>query len=265
MSMKSNTYGIMAALITAVLFSSASAYAAGGAKETFIRSKPHVNVGSIGNAPPLALDLVADSEGRLEGAITPLTGLLGNLTLKRGRVRAVPEGGIEAAVGAQIFHQARDGSERVSDLTMELQQSADCPYPPCNGDMGSDIIWDIVDSATAQFEPNPEWKYVPIRRFYKSANDSADAGDMLLFASTNPTGALAVEEVFISFVAQTSTDTTEQLWGEPAYLFNTPAPGEDLVAIIPMPLAGEFFEEELHIYSSERAEAAVVLTWLVSR
>ena len=240
---------VMTALLITTLLGATSAYAQ---KAQFERHKPTVGFGS--DAPPLALEIVVNDSGRIEGTVVPLN-KFANLTLKRGVVKALPDGGLKTTYVAQITQRTEGGLESVSDLTVQLPVAADENCCPQGDDGGLGIVLvGVAHDVAVRSKTKPEYRYVPIRRTQDAAKSgSAESGHLEAVRFTVTDAAALYEPDVLELRVEPATDT-EQLWGEPAYLFELAGPGEALVATVPMPFPGENFTEELLVYSSEDNE-----------
>ncbi len=239
-----HSFKIVSVLLVAALLGPTSAYAA---KETFERTKIHVNFGSAPTAVELDV-VVDDSDGRTEGAIVPHIYKYSDVTLKRGIVSTLSEGGLVATYATQLSQRTEDGLEVLSDLTVQLQGVA--------GDLPDYIIVDIVDEADLS-KPKPEYKYVPIRRTQSAADGGGREEDLdIILFDIN--GVAEPSEQDLLGLRIVPTSDSEQLRGEPSYLFNTPGPGEDLVAVFPALLPGENVDEELFVHSNMRNEPQLI-------
>jgi hypothetical protein len=237
---------IGAALLSAVLLGTAPPAHAG--KSVFIRWKPHVSVAP----PPLALDIVVATDGSARGAVIPLHHG-SDITLKRGIIGRSADGGLQAIYQARLAQDGADGLQLLGDLSMRLQHDTTEYFRDDNGDI---LTLEIVDSATLS-RSDPEWRYVPIRR----TQGVLDDGDFIVFSDTanESEGYGDIPFFTLNFEPiKFEPGDGEQLWGEPDYLFNRPRPGEALTAELPALLPGEVFEQDLFVYSSERATAQMI-------
>ena len=135
---------VMACVLTAALLGPNATFAV-GAKETFSRTKPHVNIGFLGPqnvASWFVIDIAQHRDGPIQGRITPLvqgTSVEGT----HSAIQARADGGLSATFGTYLKQPIADGSLAPGTLTVEVQAAA----PPAGGGGGDIIVaWDIVDS-----------------------------------------------------------------------------------------------------------------------
>lgn len=137
--------------------------------------------------------------------------------------------GLNTLFHTQVLRESEASSEELGELTVQVQAES-----PAGGRIADDVV---VDG-----------------RIIAGENDgSATATDTLHSLLLALEGVEAAQhEVEHAFAIHYTPIATEQLRGEPQALFNTPRPGEDLIALFPGPLPGETRHETLHVRSNLR-------------
>ena len=214
------------------------------AQETVsVRIQPHAEA----FLPPLALDVLVESDGRVVGSLGALD-TVSELTLKRSTLTELPDRTLEARYEAVLVRKASTGQPLLSDVHVLLHHSVKTQ----TSEAGS-LIADV--------RTLPAWAKTSTSHDSRETGNAApnvsrggDGGDLdiIVWDVVGVTGS-SNEPFGLVFVP---SSPNERLRGEPAFLFNHPGPGEDLVAQLPTSL-GTDFEEVLTVYSGQTTEAQI--------
>ncbi|MEO1082699.1 MAG: hypothetical protein AAFY88_00500 [Acidobacteriota bacterium] len=172
----------------------------------------------------LALDMELDSSGRASGGL----GALHHVTLKRGVVEALPGGATVARYEAQALPQSPPGASLESDISLVFEQSAQSA--------GTPFIAEVHVDAAAPASGGG------------GNGGNGGGGDIILWDVVGVASPPSADMLELRIAPQSQT---ERLRGEPAALFNSPLPGEDLVLDLPALTPGSTFEVELIVTGSE--------------
>ena len=183
---------------------------------------------------PLAsydMEIVIDGKGKIEGTIRSFH-KYANLTLKRGVTSTRSGGVVSATYDTLVSTEIEDGDQQRSMLQVMLAAMVNGSDNAEVGGGGrsssgdiTEFLFDIVDSVV-------------------DGRDS-DLVEFEIYGEANQTESILVELHF------EPASTSEQLIGEPAYLFNDPAAGEVLRAVLPLPIPGETEVFELTIEGND--------------
>jgi hypothetical protein len=226
----------MACVLAATLLGPSATLAEAGAKSVFDVRKPHVNVSVSGSQRPSTFAIEMEVGDRLlRGAIVPLaqdTRVQG----KHGATQVTTDGLLTMTLGTQWQQRAADGEPELATLTVQAQAA----LPAVGGGGGDIIVFDIVDSAAeGGIHCGPPGTGCDII-VYDIVDSVAGSGAALLE---------------LRFEAKPG----EQLVGRPAALFNTPGPGEPLVARLPAPAPGEALDLVLEVHAVPSSEAGTLI------
>jgi hypothetical protein len=233
----------MACVLTATLLGPNATLAEAGAKMVFSRSKPHVNVSVPASQRPstFAVDMEV-SEGLLRGAIVPLapdTRVQG----KHSATQLTADGLLTMTFGTRWQQHAADGVLELGTLTVQAQSAR----PAGGGGGGNIIVFDIVDSVADSAAALPEQETLTGQAQSAGPAGGGGGGDIIVFDIVDSVADSDAAVLELRFEARPG----EQLVGRPAALFNTPGPGEPLVARLPTPAPGETLDLVLEVHTSE--------------
>ncbi len=220
---------------------------------SFTSSYAQQNVLVHNNGPLVsyAMEVVIDGQGNTQGTISPLHKFT-NVTLKRGVMSSRSDGGISATYDTLFSTDTEDGHQQRSNLQVQLETAT----VNDNGGGGevTDILFDIVDGVEGQTESvftGPDFETTTANDDSQGDGDGGGEVTDILFDivdGIHQDSAVIVELFF------EPASSTEQLSGEPAYLFNNPAPGELLRAVLPIPDSGETEISELRIQDADDSQ-----------
>ena len=187
---------------------------------------------------PYDMEIVIDGEGKIEGTIRSFH-KYANLTLKRGVVSSRSGSVVSATYDTLVSTETEDGDQHQSMLQVSLETTKDySSYEDVHTGRNEDrcpicdLLFDIVDSVA-------------------DGSDS-DLVEFEIYGEADQTDSLLVELHF------EPSNANDQLIGEPSYLFNDPAFGEVLRAVLPLPIPGETEIFELTVQSRRSGNAPSV-------
>ena len=217
----------------------------------FASSYAQQNVFVHNNAPlaSYAMEIVIDGEGNTEGTISSLYKST-NVTLKRGVMSSRSDGGISATYDTLFSTNTEDGDQQRSNLQVQLETTVNN-----DGGENTDILFDIDYGVAGQTDS------VLMGQDFETttANDDSQVGgdddgvpDTIIWDIDGGGVGVIVELLF------EPASSTEQLSGEPAYLFNNPAPGELLRAVLPIPDSGKTEMSQLEIRNIDGSSGSTI-------
>jgi hypothetical protein len=226
----------MACVLAATLLGPNATLAEAGAKSVFDVRKPHVNVSVSESQRPSSFAIDMEVGDRLlRGAIVPLaqdTRVQG----KHSATQVTTDGLLTMTFGTQWQQHAADGVPELATLTMQAQAAV----PAVGGGGGHIIVFDIVDSAAE-------------RAIH--CGPPGTGCDIIVFDIVDSVAGSGAALLELRFEAKLG----ELLVGRPAALFNTPGPGEPLVARLPTPALGEALDLVLEVHAVPSSEAGTLI------
>ena len=228
---------VMACMLAAALLGPNATLAEAGAKSVFDVRKPHVNVSISGSQRPSSFAIEMEVGDRLlRGAIVPLTQDT-RVQGKHSATQVTTDGLLTMTFGTQWQQHAADGVPELATLTMQAQAAV----PAAGGGGGGNIIvFDIVDS------------------FVEGGIHCGPPGtgcDIIVFDIVDSFAGSGAALLELRFEAKPG----ELLVGRPAALFNTPGPGEPLMARLPTPDPGEALDVVLEVHAMPSSEAGTLI------
>jgi len=211
---------------------------------TAIRIQPRAGV----TLPPFSLDLVVEDDGQMQGTLGA-AGLPHGLTLKRGLVEELPDGEIATTYEVEHSQESSAGPILLSAITMRLSgnsslavETEEAGFEVAGAFLAEETLRENQDGRPLESESLP--------------GNPEDGCEIIIWDVVGAAGS-GRAPLGLSFAPSAAS---ERLRGEPTYLFNSPAAGEDLVLLLPAVAPGSLYSEDVTVYRGQDAEAQVRIT-----